>query len=142
MEFSAGVRKALAITPASPARERTVDITTIGRTSGKPRRIEIWFYRAYGVIYLSGLPAVRSWAANLRANPEFIFHLKNGIRADLPAVAVPIDDDNEKRRIFQVFVDDLNQPHNPGRISQPTSVERWLAGSPLFEVRFQYGANE
>lgn len=37
------IRKAVALTRASSARERNVDITTIGRNSGKPRRIEIQF---------------------------------------------------------------------------------------------------
>ena len=55
------IRGALEITPASSARERTVDITTIGARSGRPRRIEIWFYRAAGRIYLTTTPARRDW---------------------------------------------------------------------------------
>jgi hypothetical protein len=38
------VRAALAITRSSTMADRTVDITTTGRRSGKPRRIEICFY--------------------------------------------------------------------------------------------------
>jgi hypothetical protein len=30
------------------ARDRTIDITTVGRRSGKPRRIEIWFHNVGG----------------------------------------------------------------------------------------------
>ncbi|MFI5754926.1 nitroreductase/quinone reductase family protein [Streptomyces sp. NPDC051569] len=130
------VRQALAITRSSSAADRTVDITTTGRRSGQPRRIEIWFYRADGRNYLSGLPGKRSWSANLKARPAFTFHLKHGVVADLPARAVPVTDEDERRRIFTVLVDDLNQPHNPGRISRPTSVEAWLEGSPLFEIVF------
>ncbi|MDQ2999008.1 MAG: nitroreductase/quinone reductase family protein [Chloroflexota bacterium] len=48
---------------------RTIDITTIGRTSGEPRRIEIWFHNVDGHIYITGTPGRRSWYANLRANP-------------------------------------------------------------------------
>ena len=130
------VRRALAIDESSSARDRTVDITTTGRKSGRPRRIETWFYRADGGIYLSGLPGRRGWYANLKANPAFTFHLKNGVRADLPATARPVTDEAERRRIFTRFAEDLNQPGNPGRIAQPTRVEDWMAGSPLVEVSF------
>lgn len=134
--MDARVRQALAIDPSSPARARTVDITTTGRRSGKPRRIEIWFYRVGQSIYLSGLPGKKDWYVNLLADPRFTFHLKHGVVADLPARAVPVTDAGERRRIFGAIVDDLNQPSNPGRISQPTSVADWLAGSPLVEVAF------
>lgn len=134
--LSPEVLRALAITPASSTEDRLADITTYGRRSGKPHRIEVWFYRAYGRIYLSTTPAKRDWYANLLANPHFIFHLKIGVHADLPAVATPITDPEERRRIFQVFIDDLNQPSNPGHVPQPQYVEDWLAGSPLAEVTF------
>ena len=130
------VRDALAITAASPARARTVDITTIGAKTGRARRIEIWFYRAGGKIYLSGLPSRPGWYANLLANPRFTFHLKNGVRADLVATAVPITDEATRREVFTEIVADLNQPRNPARIAQPTHLEDWMAGSRLAEVVF------
>jgi len=130
------VRQALAITPASPARDRTIDITTTGRRSGRAHRIEIWFYCAGGQIYLSSLPGKKDWYANLIADPNFTFHLKNGVVADLPAIATPITDEDERRRILGEIVDDLNQPGNPARIPQPTRLEDWVAGSPLAEVTF------
>jgi len=40
-------------------RDRTVDITTIGRRSGKPRRIEIWIHHLNGRLYLTGSPGRR-----------------------------------------------------------------------------------
>ena len=128
------VREALEIDRSSSARERTVDITTTGRRSGRARRIETWFYRADGRLYLSGLPGRRDWAANLQAQPAFTLHVKHGAHADLAATARPVTDPRERRRIFSEFVDDMNQPHNPARIVQPTRLEDWLAGSPLFEV--------
>jgi hypothetical protein len=69
------VRRALAITRSSSLEDRTVDITTTGRRSGEPRRIEIVFYRFGDAIYLSGIPAprTRDWLANLaatRASPS------------------------------------------------------------------------
>ncbi len=131
------VQQALAITPSSSARDRTVDITTIGRHSGKPRRIEIWFHRVSGKYYLTGIPAKRDWYANLVANPHFTFHLKNDVHADLPATAIPITDEATRRRIFTAIVDDFNQPDNPAGISQPIRLEDWMAGSPLVEIAFE-----
>lgn len=130
------IRQALAIDRSSTARDRTVDITTIGRRSGRPRRIEIWFHHVLGRWYLSSTPAKPGWYANLKANPRFTFHLKHGARADLAATAVPVTDEAERRRIFSYIVDDLNQPHNPARIPQPTHLEDWMAGSPLVEIVF------
>jgi deazaflavin-dependent oxidoreductase (nitroreductase family) len=130
------VREALAITPASPARARTIDITTIGRRSGQPRRIETWFYRAGGKIYLTGLPGRRDWYGNLQANPAFTFHLKHGVRADLPATARVIVDEAERRPLLTEIVADLNQRGNPARGAQLIDVEGWILGSPLVEVTF------
>jgi hypothetical protein len=130
------IRRALALTRSSTARERTADITTIGRRTVRPRRIEIWFYRVGEVNYLSGLPGKRSWYANLLTYPAFTFHLKNGVRADLPATARAITDPAERRRILSEIVDDLNQSHNPARIAQPTRLEDWEGGSPLVEIVF------
>jgi hypothetical protein len=130
------IRQALAISPASDARQRTVDITTTGARTGRPRRIETWFYRFEDRVYLSGLPGRRGWLANLAATPRLTFHLKHGIHADLPAGARIVADEQERRRTFTHFVADLNQPHDPARIGRKTSVEEWMAGSPLVEVVF------
>ena len=107
--------------------DRTIDITTTGRKSGRPRRIEIWFYRANGRVYLSGSPGRRSWYANLLANPKFTFHLKGSLQADLPARATPVSDPVERRAIFTILLKDL-------RMSR--ELESWVAGSPLMEVEF------
>ena len=76
--------RALAIGPDSSPAERTIDITTVGRRSGIPRRIEVWFHRVDGHWYITGVPGPRSWYANLRANPRFTLHLKHG--AQLPTL--------------------------------------------------------
>lgn len=135
--MSEDIRRALRITPASSARERTVDITTIGARSGRPRRIEIWFYRAAGRIYLTTTPARRDWYANIVTNPEFTFHLKHGVRADLRAIGTPITDPAHREAVFRSVIDDLNQPRNLAGIPQPVApLEAWLAGSPLVLVEF------
>jgi deazaflavin-dependent oxidoreductase (nitroreductase family) len=108
-------------------RDRTIDITTIGRSSGLPRRIETWFYRVGDAIYLTGSPGRRDWYANLLANPEFTFHLKQSVVADLPARAAPITDPGERREIFVTILHGLGQPGN---------LDAWMAGSPLARVEF------
>ena len=69
-----------------------VDITTIGRTTGLPRRIEIYFHHFDGEYLITGRPGRRrrDWLANMVANPAFTLHLKRGVSADLPATAVEI----------------------------------------------------
>lgn len=131
------LRDALALTPASSAWDRTVEITTIGARSGLPRRIEIWFYRVDDTNYLSGMPSpAPDWFRNLEANPRFTFHLKHGVQANLKATAYPVVDEAERWRVFTSIVADLNQPANPGSIAQPTDVDAWLQGSVLVRIAF------
>jgi deazaflavin-dependent oxidoreductase (nitroreductase family) len=109
--------------------DRTIDITTVGRNSGEPRRIEIWRYRYDGRTFLSGSPGTRDWYANLLANPEFTYHLKGSAQADLPAVARLITEDAERREVIAGILEDL------GRGSG--NLEDWVADSPLAEVEFR-----
>ena len=132
------IRDALAITHASSAWQRTVEITTTGARSGLPRRIEIWFYRVGDTNYLSGMPGpTPDWYRNIEANPGFTFHLKHGVQATLSALGRPVTDEAERRRVFTEIVADLNQPGNPGRISRPTTVQEWLDGSVLVAIAFE-----
>ena len=129
------VARALAIGPDSSAAERTIDITTLGRRSGIPRRIEVWFHRVDGRWYITGLPGPRSWYANLRADPRFIVHLKHGVTADLPATARPVDEQT-RRRVITAVLDLQNRPDVAARVSQRQDLDDWLARSPLVEIVF------
>src|SRR6059058_4976554 len=72
-----------------------------GRTTGQPRRIEIRFHHIAGQVYIAGRPPRRrDWYANLLAHPEFTFHLKQGLQADVPARATPILDEARRRAII------------------------------------------
>jgi deazaflavin-dependent oxidoreductase (nitroreductase family) len=110
------------------AGDRTIDITTVGRRSGMPRRIEIWFYRHDGRVFLSGSPGRRGWYANLLANPEFTFHLKESVQADLRARARLITDEAERREVVAGILEELGR--GSGRLDE------WIAESPLAEVVF------
>ena len=78
-----------------------IDLTTVGRQTGQPRRIEIWFHYVDGKLYITGTPGTRGWYANMLANPDVTFHLKQSIQKDIPARAIPIKEVDEKRRLFQ-----------------------------------------
>jgi deazaflavin-dependent oxidoreductase (nitroreductase family) len=78
-------------------RDRTIDITTRGRRTGQLRRTEIWFHHIDGQAYIMGTPGRHDWFANLLANPEFTFHVKQTVTADLPARATPILDTARRR---------------------------------------------
>lgn len=106
---------------------RTIDISTTGRASGQPRRIEIWFHNIDGHIYITGTPGRRDWYANMLDNPEFTFHLKEGLTADLPAHARPITDSAEKRVVLQRILTNLERTN---------ALDKWVADSPLVEVLF------
>ena len=73
-----------------------IDITTTGKKSGSPRRVEIWFHNPDGSLYIAGLllPGSRAWYANILNDPRLTFHLKGTTKADLPC---PRYSDNRRR---------------------------------------------
>ncbi len=107
--------------------DRLIDITTTGRKTGDARRIEIGFTRLDGRFYITGRPGRRSWYANLLAQPDFTFHLKQSAQADLGATAQAVRDPDERRRLFE---------HIVAGIDAQSDVEDWIANSPLVEVEF------
>ena len=113
---------------AALERGGVIDITTLGRRSGTPRRIEIVFHNIDGRIYISGQPRPekRDWLRNLEADPKLTFHLKGRTEADLPAIARVIDQEPERREII---------PHI-ARAWKRTDVAEMVRHSPLIEVTF------
>jgi deazaflavin-dependent oxidoreductase (nitroreductase family) len=112
------------------SRGHTIDITTTGRTSGLPRRIELVFHNIDGRVIISGMPGKRSWYANLLADPHFTFHLTGAVKADLPATAEAILEPAERRAVMERVA------QNWGR----TDVDVMMERSPLVEVTFDKAA--
>jgi deazaflavin-dependent oxidoreductase (nitroreductase family) len=112
------------------SRGHLIDITTRGKRTGLPRRVELVFHNIDGRVYISGLPGRRSWYANLVANPHFTFHLKRVVRADLPAVARPITEPTERRAIMAQVARNWDR----------NDLEVMMARSPLVEVTFDQAA--
>jgi deazaflavin-dependent oxidoreductase (nitroreductase family) len=109
------------------SRGGVIDITTTGRRSGEPRRIEIVFHRIDGRIWISGIPSPRrrGWIANLADDPKLTVHLKGPLAvADLPATARIVEDPTERRHVLE-------------RVAQAwrrSDLDQMVAASPLIEV--------
>jgi hypothetical protein len=72
----------------------------------------------------------RDWLANLKANPEFLFCLKESLTIQLPARAVPIVDREARRQL-------MNAPETKWYRQQVDSVEDLIEASPIVEVFFK-----
>ncbi|HET9261184.1 MAG TPA: nitroreductase/quinone reductase family protein [Acidimicrobiia bacterium] len=108
------------------------DITTIGRNSGQPRRIEIYFHHFDGKFYLTGRPSTRTrdWVANILAHPEFTLHLKRGVTADVAVVGRPEPDENERARILRrALIENWDSP--PEGVD--ASLHKWVENAPFVE---------
>ena len=105
--------------------DRTIDITTKGRKSGQDRRTEIWFHNLEGKYYITGTPGTRDWYANMVADPQMTFHLKQSVQADIPARARPITEEDERRQVFLGVFDKLEGDRD---------LDEWMGNSPLVEV--------
>jgi len=108
------------------ARGGIIDLTTTGRKSRQPRRIEIVFHAIDGRIVISGMPRAkkRAWLANVEADPHVTIHLKRNVVADLPGTARVIVDEQERRTLL------ADVARNWGR----TDLETMVRYSPLIEV--------
>jgi deazaflavin-dependent oxidoreductase (nitroreductase family) len=110
------------------AKDRVIDMTTTGRTSGQPRRKETWFHNIDGQVYLTGTPGKRDWYANMVAHPAFTFHLKESATADLAARAHPVTETAERERILGRILSNIGRP--------ASDLPAWVANSPLVAVTF------
>jgi deazaflavin-dependent oxidoreductase (nitroreductase family) len=104
-----------------------IDLTTTGRHTGRPRRVEIVLHNFDGRLYISGTPnpaRKRAWLLNLESDPRLTIHLKGSVAADLPGTARIIDDEAERRRIFARLV----------QVWRGQEVDTMTKYSPLIEV--------
>ncbi|HEY5629103.1 MAG TPA: nitroreductase family deazaflavin-dependent oxidoreductase [Candidatus Limnocylindrales bacterium] len=112
---------------AALGRSQLIDLTTTGRQTGEPRRIEIYLHNLGGRLVISGMPSrdrTRAWLRNVDANPAVTLHLKQGLVADVPATARVVTDPAERRELLEGVA------RNWGR----TDLEVMQAHSPLIEV--------
>ncbi len=84
------------------SRGQIIDMTTTGRQTGLPRRVEIVYHVFDRRIYISGMPRPepRAWLRNLEADSRLTIHFKRDLLADLPATARVITDPVERHEIL------------------------------------------
>jgi len=103
---------------------QVIDLTTTGRRTGQPRRIEIFLHADDGQLFITGMPRAertRAWIHNVTADPYVVVHLKQSVTADVPATARVISDPAERRPFIEAAA------RRWGR----TDVEEMLQHSPL-----------
>ena len=113
---------------AALGRNQVIDITTTGRRSGEPRRIEIYLHSLDGRLVISGMPMpgrARAWLHNVEANPALTLHLKGPqVVADVHGTARIITDPAERGELLAAVA----------RNWRRTDLDAMVAHSPLIEV--------
>lgn len=85
-------------------RSQVIDLTTTGRRTGQPRRIEIFLHDKDGLLFITGMPRAdrtRDWIHNIGADPRVVVHLKRSLVADLPATARVITEPQERQPLIE-----------------------------------------
>jgi deazaflavin-dependent oxidoreductase (nitroreductase family) len=109
------------------------DITTTGRKTGNPSRIEIYFHQFDGDYYLTGQPrGPRDWNANILANPEFTLHLKKGLTADVSVVGESESDRGERERIIRRAQVE-NWDYDSEKVE--AGIHKWVDSAPFIRFR-------
>ena len=103
----------------------TCDVSTVGRRSGEPRRLEIWYVLVDGRVVLTGTPGSRHWLANLRAHPDAVLHLRDP-RRDVAVTATEVTGEAARRHVAEEA-----WRRQPWYAEQPYSLEDWVTGSPM-----------
>jgi deazaflavin-dependent oxidoreductase (nitroreductase family) len=77
-------------------------LTTTGRVTGRPHRVEIWFALRGDTVYLlSGGRERSDWVRNLRAEPRATFELGGEVRETTARILEPgSDEDAMARRLL------------------------------------------
>ncbi len=109
------------------------DITTMGRRTGLPRRIEIYFHHFEGEFVLTGRPGrKRDWEANIESNPRFTLHLKGRVKADVQVLGEPVPEKEERAALMRrALIESWNSP--PDRVE--ARLDEWVEQAPL--IKFQ-----
>lgn len=84
-------------------RSQVIDLTTTGRRTGRPRKIEIFLHEDDGRLFISGIPRAdrtRDWIHNVTADPRVVLHLKQAVTVDIPATARVVTDVAERRPLM------------------------------------------
>lgn len=106
--------------------QQTIHITTTGRRTGRPRRVEIWWFLVEGRFIITGTPGRRDWVANLHADPRLTVHLRG---RDIAATATPVTDVVFRRRVF-------TRPQTSWYSSQ-AELDHLVETAPMVEIHLE-----
>ncbi|GAA1977348.1 hypothetical protein GCM10009817_17180 [Terrabacter lapilli] len=110
--------------PAALHHSQIIDLTTTGRRSGQPRRIEIFLHYDDGQLFITGMPRsdrTRDWIRNIEADPHVVIHLKQSAVVDVNATARVVTDPDERRPYIEAAA----------RRWRRTDIPEMLEHSPL-----------
>ncbi len=100
-------------------------LTTVGRRTGRPHRIEIWFGVQDGRLYLlSGGRERSDWVRNLQANARVTIELGDETRIGVARVLQPGTLEDQRAR--ELLVDKYREGDNLeewGRTALPITIE-------------------
>jgi deazaflavin-dependent oxidoreductase (nitroreductase family) len=100
-------------------------LTTFGRRTGKPHRIEIWFAIDNGhVLLLAGGRERSDWVRNIQANPQVTVEIGTGTHPGIARIVSP--DTMEDQRARELLVAKYRKGNNLdewGRTSLPVVIE-------------------
>ncbi len=119
-------------TRAALNQSQVIDLTTTGRRTGQPRRIEIFLHHDDGRLYITGMPRAdrtRDWIHNVAADPHVVVHLKQSVVADVPATARVVTDLDERRPFIEAAAKRWRR----------TDVPEMLQHSPLIVLSLDEG---
>jgi deazaflavin-dependent oxidoreductase (nitroreductase family) len=122
------------------SREPYLDLTTIGRRTGRPHRIEIWFAAQEGRLYLLAGGRERSdWVRNLQANPEVTVELRDETRVGAARVlrANTAEDHLARELLVAKYAMPANTLDDWKQRSLPVAIE-----FPADESEVYSGSNE
>jgi len=102
---------------------QTIDLTTFGRKTGLPRRIEIWWFRVDGRFVITGTPGRRDWVANVIHDPRVIIHVDGH---DIDSTASAILDWGFRKTVF-------TRPETSWYKTQE-ELDRLIRTAPMIEV--------
>ena len=112
--------------------EECCHLTTVGRRSGRPHEIEIWFVVAGDVLYMVvGGGDSSDWYRNALADPNVVLRLGGEIRR---ATARSVTDSGERRRVgglmdakYPTYEDlSLDLPHRRWAYDVPAlAIDGW-----------------
>ena len=111
-------------TSAALHHSQVIDLTTTGRRTGRPRRIEIFLHADGDRLFITGMPRAdrtRDWIHNITADPHVVVHLKQSVPADIPLIARVVSDLTERRPYIEAAAERWGR----------TDVDEMLQHSPL-----------